>query len=228
MGWWVLKEEATGGSLHSQNSSYVFPCTRWGPRNESNGLGSRQLSKRATCRGKQPSTERSWRSSSIQRTKDRVSYQLWIWEDITTIKGQVTVQRVWTHLHQDASLWLFSGPPTSPYSTPASTKPHLSTNPGGPRNLSQKLKMEKEANQTLLSNFKLLPGNRPGLGIVRRGQVFIFYEVWSFASFIGLHTLCTKSKVFRDLRTEKLWSCPYALIPEGHVKRTEIKRNNKP
>lgn len=50
--------------------------------------------------------------------------------------------------------------------------------------------MGKEANQASLPNFKPLLGNRPGLGIVGMGEIFIFNQVWCFDSFIRLYILC--------------------------------------
>lgn len=95
---------------------------------------------------------------------------------------------------------VFSVPATSPPSTFIPPSPTSASVLEGQETLAQKLKMGKEANQTPLLNFKFLPGNRPGLGIAEGGSFSFSIKFCVLPLSSDFRTLCTKLRVFGDLR----------------------------
>ena len=167
-----------------------FPWIKCGLWFKSNGMGSvHDFSKRVTCKDKQSSAERSWRSSSIHRSwgqsgppnknMGRHHHHQGIRD---SPESMMPITTGWVFL-------VFSVPPTFPPFTPILSGTTLASIQKVKKPWSE-LKIGKEANQTALPNFKLLPGNTPELGVVGKGKVFIFNPVLCFASFIRLaHTM---------------------------------------
>ena len=225
----LLKEEARAGSLHFQNllGPRIHVCSIGSDVGHSvramigSGHG---LSKRVTCRGKQPSAKGSWRSSSIHRGWGQRNLPTKNTGGHHNHQGTGDSPESMKPLTTGLVFLAFSVPATSPPSTFIPPSPTSATVLEGQETLAQKLKMGKEANQTPLLNFKFLPGNRPGLGIVGGSFSFsIKFRVLPLSP--DFRTLCTKLRVFGDLRiTRNVAECPCFHL-RSHINGIEIKRN---